>query len=72
MNYAETLPLADKEVVLTFDDGPLPPCSDRSSTSWPPNACKATYFIGRPRWRTAYPAWCGASTAKATPSAPTA
>ncbi|MGZ8372981.1 MAG: polysaccharide deacetylase family protein, partial [Rhodoplanes sp.] len=25
MQYSETLPLADREVVLTFDDGPLPP-----------------------------------------------
>ena len=27
MQYAETLPLEDHEVVLTFDDGPLPPHS---------------------------------------------
>ena len=27
MQYAQSLPLADKEVVLTFDDGPLPPHS---------------------------------------------
>ena len=25
MQYPETLPLDDHEVVLTFDDGPLPP-----------------------------------------------
>ena len=25
VQYPETLPLEDKEVVLTFDDGPLPP-----------------------------------------------
>src|ERR1700752_5147598 len=29
MQYRETLPLADHEVVLTFDDGPLPPYSNR-------------------------------------------
>ncbi len=29
MQYRETLPLADKEVVLTFDDGPLPPYTNR-------------------------------------------
>ena len=29
MQYHETLPLADKEVVLTFDDGPLPPYTNR-------------------------------------------
>ena len=28
MQYRATLPLADREVVLTFDDGPLPPYSD--------------------------------------------
>ena len=27
MQYAQSLPLADKEVVLTFDDGPMPPHS---------------------------------------------
>ena len=29
MQYAETLPLQDHEVVLTFDDGPLPPHSNQ-------------------------------------------
>src|SRR5215831_14441980 len=29
MNYEETLPLADHEVVLTFDDGPLPPYTNQ-------------------------------------------
>src|ERR1039458_2003371 len=29
MQYRETLPLADHEVVLTFDDGPLPRNSNR-------------------------------------------
>src|SRR4051812_42323599 len=29
MQYAETLPLQDHEVVLTFDDGPLPPHSGK-------------------------------------------
>src|SRR5688572_33368794 len=29
MQYRQTLPLAHREVVLTFDDGPLPPYSDR-------------------------------------------
>ena len=29
MQYAETLPLRDHEVVLTFDDGPLPPRTNR-------------------------------------------
>src|ERR1700746_1136827 len=29
MQYAETLPLADHEIVLTFDDGPSPRYTDR-------------------------------------------
>ena len=29
MQYHESLPLEDKEVVLTFDDGPLPPYTNR-------------------------------------------
>src|SRR5262249_19397669 len=29
MSYSETLPLADHEVVLTFDDGPLAPYTNR-------------------------------------------
>ena len=29
MDYVETLPLADREVVLTFDDGPIPPYTNR-------------------------------------------
>ena len=45
MNYAETLPLADKEVVLTFDDGPLPPHSDRVLQILASQCVKATYFI---------------------------
>ena len=28
MQYPDTLPLNDKEVVLTFDDGPVPPYSN--------------------------------------------
>ena len=30
MQYKQKLPLNDHEVVLTFDDGPLPPWSDRA------------------------------------------
>ncbi|HMJ30724.1 MAG TPA: polysaccharide deacetylase family protein, partial [Xanthobacteraceae bacterium] len=29
MQYGESLPLKDREVVLTFDDGPLPPYTNR-------------------------------------------
>jgi peptidoglycan/xylan/chitin deacetylase (PgdA/CDA1 family) len=45
MQYAETLPLADKEVVLTFDDGPLPPYSTRILDILASECVKATYFI---------------------------
>ena len=33
VQYPETLPLEDKEVVLTFDDGPLPPYTNRDRKS---------------------------------------
>jgi peptidoglycan/xylan/chitin deacetylase (PgdA/CDA1 family) len=45
MNYAETLPLADKEVVLTFDDGPLPPYTNRILDILAKECVHATYFI---------------------------
>ena len=45
MQYAETLPLADKEVVLTFDDGPLPPYSTRILDILASQCVKATYFV---------------------------
>jgi peptidoglycan-N-acetylglucosamine deacetylase len=45
MQYAETLPLEDKEVVLTFDDGPLPPYSDRILDILAAECAKATFFI---------------------------
>ena len=34
MQYPETLPLKDHEVVLTFDDGPSPRYTNPSSRSW--------------------------------------
>jgi peptidoglycan/xylan/chitin deacetylase (PgdA/CDA1 family) len=45
MNYSETLPLVDKEVVLTFDDGPLPPYSNRILDILAAECVRATYFI---------------------------
>jgi peptidoglycan/xylan/chitin deacetylase (PgdA/CDA1 family) len=48
MQYAETLPLEDKEVVLTFDDGPLPPYSNRILDILAAECAKATFFmVGR-------------------------
>jgi peptidoglycan/xylan/chitin deacetylase (PgdA/CDA1 family) len=45
MQYPQTLPLADKEVVLTFDDGPLPPYSTRVLEILAEQCVKATYFL---------------------------
>jgi peptidoglycan/xylan/chitin deacetylase (PgdA/CDA1 family) len=45
MQYAETLPLEEKEVVLTFDDGPLPPYSSRILDILAAECAKATFFI---------------------------
>lgn len=45
MDYVETLPLADREVVLTFDDGPLPPYTDRILKILASECVQATYFI---------------------------
>ena len=45
MDYAETLPLADREVVLTFDDGPIPPYTGKVLDILAAECVKATYFI---------------------------
>src|ERR1700709_2039831 len=45
MQYAETLPLEDHEVVLTFDDGPLPPHSNQVLDILAAQCVKATFFI---------------------------
>jgi len=45
MQYRETLPLAPREVVLTFDDGPLPPYSSRVLDVLASECVKATYFL---------------------------
>jgi peptidoglycan/xylan/chitin deacetylase (PgdA/CDA1 family) len=48
MQYPETLPLRDHEVVLTFDDGPLPPHSLQVLDILAHECVKATFFtIGR-------------------------
>jgi peptidoglycan-N-acetylglucosamine deacetylase len=44
MQYAETLPLRDHEVVLTFDDGPLPHNSDQVLAILAAQCIKATFF----------------------------
>ena len=45
MQYRRTLPLQDREVVLTFDDGPLPPYSDRVLDILAKQCVKATFFL---------------------------
>jgi peptidoglycan/xylan/chitin deacetylase (PgdA/CDA1 family) len=45
MQYSETLPLADREVVLTFDDGPLPPYTSRVLDLLAAECVKATFFL---------------------------
>src|ERR1700761_198520 len=48
MQYPETLPLADHEVVLTFDDGPLPRNSNKVLEILADQCVKATFFtIGK-------------------------
>lgn len=45
MQYRESLPLEDKEVVLTFDDGPLPPKTNRVLDILAKECVKATFFL---------------------------
>ena len=48
MQYGESLPLQDHEVVLTFDDGPLPPYTTRILDTLASECVKATFFmVGR-------------------------
>ena len=48
MQYPESLPLEDKEVVLTFDDGPIPPYTNRVLETLASECVKATFFmVGR-------------------------
>jgi peptidoglycan/xylan/chitin deacetylase (PgdA/CDA1 family) len=45
MQYNESLPLRDREVVLTFDDGPLPPYTSRVLDTLASECVKATFFL---------------------------
>jgi peptidoglycan-N-acetylglucosamine deacetylase len=45
MQYHESLPLADHEVVLTFDDGPLPPKTNHILEILAHECAKATFFM---------------------------
>ena len=55
MQYPDTVPLNDKEVVLTFDDGPVPPYSNEILDILASQCVKATYFMVGEMAR-AYPA----------------
>jgi peptidoglycan/xylan/chitin deacetylase (PgdA/CDA1 family) len=45
MQYPDSLPLADHEVVLTFDDGPIPKYSNQIIDTLAAECVKATFFI---------------------------
>ena len=45
LNYQQTLPLDDHEVVLTFDDGPISPYSNQVLDILASQCVKATYFL---------------------------
>src|SRR5437016_703076 len=48
LQYRESLPLNHKEIVLTFDDGPLPPYTNRVLDVLAAECVKATFFmVGR-------------------------
>jgi peptidoglycan/xylan/chitin deacetylase (PgdA/CDA1 family) len=48
-SFPQTLPLADHEVVLTFDDGPWPPTTPRVLAALAQECARATFFlIGKP------------------------
>jgi peptidoglycan/xylan/chitin deacetylase (PgdA/CDA1 family) len=48
-SFPQTLPLADHEVVLTFDDGPWPATTSRVLAALAQECVRATFFlIGRP------------------------
>jgi peptidoglycan/xylan/chitin deacetylase (PgdA/CDA1 family) len=45
MQYKQILPLKDHEVVLTFDDGPLPPYTNAILDTLASQCVKASYFL---------------------------
>src|SRR5438067_8474912 len=44
-SFAQTLPLADHEVVLTFDDGPNPPTTSKVLAALAQECVRATFFL---------------------------
>jgi peptidoglycan/xylan/chitin deacetylase (PgdA/CDA1 family) len=45
VNFPQTLPLSDHEIVLTFDDGPLPPYTNEVLDTLAEQCVKATFFM---------------------------
>lgn len=45
MDYEETLPLQDREVVLTFDDGPIAPSTAKVLDALAAECVKANFFV---------------------------
>jgi peptidoglycan-N-acetylglucosamine deacetylase len=45
MDHAVALPLSDKEVILTFDDGPVPRYSNQILDILAAQCVKATFFL---------------------------
>ena len=45
MQFPDTLPLRDHEIVLTFDDGPLPPYTARVLDALRAECVRATFFV---------------------------
>ncbi|MBV9239555.1 MAG: polysaccharide deacetylase family protein [Xanthobacteraceae bacterium] len=45
MSYHDSLPLDDHEIVITFDDGPLPPHTEKILEIMAAQCVKATYFM---------------------------
>jgi peptidoglycan/xylan/chitin deacetylase (PgdA/CDA1 family) len=45
MQYSQSLPLRNHEVVLTFDDGPIPPYTNEILDTLASQCVKATYFL---------------------------
>jgi peptidoglycan-N-acetylglucosamine deacetylase len=44
-HFPDTLPLAHKEIVLTFDDGPMPPTTGRVLDTLKAECVRATFFL---------------------------
>ncbi|MBM7487901.1 hypothetical protein JOE52_006883 [Bradyrhizobium canariense] len=44
-SFPQTLPLADHEVVLTFDDGPQPPYTEEVLAALAQECVRATFFL---------------------------